>query len=238
VVSALGAQPARVPGRRDVVRGALVIAVGATFAFLVTVPGVVSRSDWNTLAALGAVVPGGSRALATAAAVALALVAVAVACRAWAPLLAGIALVYLGWMVAGVPALERAAARHDSLREFAHAVAARYPPPASLAFHPEVIRPIALYVGRPIPAVRRPTDFVAGTSVIVPAGRHRALADAGVLGPPLLTAEGRVGNIERARVVVAEVLAAPLRSARARPGTAPPGPPRSAPARPCRDRGR
>src|SRR5207248_1615574 len=112
-----------------------------------------SASDRRTAMALGASFPGGVAGLAIAPGGALRVVAIAVAWRAWA-LLVGFTAAAVGvWMVLGAPALERAVSRGDSLKAFAAAVAARHPPPDGVAFYRETIRPIAVYLGRPVPRV-------------------------------------------------------------------------------------
>jgi len=91
----------------------------------------------------------------------------------------------------------------DSLRPFAEAVAARYPEPSPLAFHPEAIRSVAVYAGRRIPTLPRRRDL-PGHVVITPEDTYRSAVADGALGPPLVVAEGRIGNLRRGRVVLAE----------------------------------
>jgi hypothetical protein len=60
-------------------------------------------------------------------------------------------------------------------------------------------------VGRPIPSLdRRPDRVAPGQGVIALASAYQALAAAGRVGPPLATATGRVGALERATLVLAE----------------------------------
>jgi hypothetical protein len=50
--------------------------------------------------------------------------------------------------------------------------------------------------------VRRRADIQPGTALIVRKDAYRRLARAGLVGPPLLTAHGRTGNVRRERVVL------------------------------------
>jgi hypothetical protein len=193
-------------GRPDLRRAAV-----ATLAALVVVAGVVlvvrgswspmSASDRRTATALVAAFPGGVEGLAVAAGGALGVVAIAVAWRAWA-LLVGLTAAAVGaWMVLGAPAVDRAVSRHDSLKTFARAVAARHPPPDRVAFYGETIRPIAVYLGRLVPRV----DAVRADAAVITTGDAAlSLAPSGEAALPVLVAEGRVGNLSRATVVLLE----------------------------------
>jgi hypothetical protein len=127
--------------------------------------------------------------------------------RAWPALVAATAAGAVAWMAAGAPALERAVSARDSLKPFAAAVAARYPPPTPLVFYEQPIRSIVVYVGRRIPTLGAARAIRPGVGVIASGRAHRALAEARVLGAPLLVREGRIGNLARARIVLAEGLA-------------------------------
>src|SRR5439155_22742464 len=105
--------------------------------------------------------------------------------------------------------LEEQVNRHDSLKAFARAVAARYPPPAELVFYGEPIRSLVVYLGRHVPSVSKPGALTPGQGVIATDEAYRALAAAARVGPPLLSAEGRVGNLRRGRIVLAEVISPP-----------------------------
>jgi hypothetical protein len=71
------------------------------------------------------------------------------------------------------------------------------------------IRPIIVYTGRRVPTVHLRGGGVPGWAVIATEAAYTALAAEGLLGPPVLTAVGRVGNVARGRVVLAESRAAP-----------------------------
>ena len=108
-------------------------------------------------------------------------------------------------MAVAQPALEAAISRRDSLKPFASGVAARYPPPARLAFWGDTIRPVAVYVGRPMPTLRRREDIAPGLALVGSEAAMRQLLDAGVVGFPMLSAEGRLGNAARGRIMLLEV---------------------------------
>jgi len=209
-VVALARRAARRPTPRNLagVAGTLLVVSAAALALAGT--RVLSRSDRGVLAAVLPLVPGGSAGAAVGLGFALGVLLVAVACRAWRAVIGLVAATQIAWLVVGAPTVEQAIARRDSLRAFGLAVAARYPAPARLAFYPQAMRAAALYIGRPVPIVRRPDQLVPGTAVICTEAAYHALAGDGRLGPPLLTAEGRVGNTARARVVLAETGVGPL----------------------------
>jgi hypothetical protein len=129
-----------------------------------------------------------------------------VAARAWRTLLAAVALAMVAWLVGGAPALERRTSARDSLRPFATAVAARVAADEPLAFFADPIRAVVVYSGRTIPTVRRRADLAPGTLLILRKAAYRRLARRGLLGPPLLAARGRTGNVARGPVVLARAL--------------------------------
>jgi hypothetical protein len=131
--------------------------------------------------------------------------AVAIAWRAWGGLAALVAVASLAWMAVGEPALEAATTRRDTLEPFALAAAAHFAPGHPLAFYGSTVRTVVVYVGRPIPSLaRRPDRIAPGQGVIALEAAHQALATAGRVGPPLASATGRVGALERATLVLAE----------------------------------
>jgi 4-amino-4-deoxy-L-arabinose transferase-like glycosyltransferase len=191
--------------RASAVAGGLALLVVLIGAWLVLAyPDRLSSADQQVLAVLLPIVPGEGTGLAVLAGLAAGVLGVAVACQAWGALAAATFAVTLAWMTIGMPLLEQATTRRDSLRTFAEAVAARFPD-QPLAFYAQPVRSIIAYVGRPIPALRRrATRIEPGTAVIALEPAHAALAAAGYVGPPLATASGRVGNLERATLIVAE----------------------------------
>src|SRR5439155_1677648 len=111
------------------------------------------------------------------------------------------------YLLPSLPALALVSSQRDSLKPFARAVAARYPPPAALAFWRDPIRPVAVYVGRPLPTYRRREELLPGLALVGSESALRDLLRAGVVGFPTLSAEGRLGNVARGRVVLLEVAA-------------------------------
>jgi 4-amino-4-deoxy-L-arabinose transferase-like glycosyltransferase len=183
--------------------GVAVAAVAGALVYLYH-PQVLSDSDQMTrdsfLKALG-----GTRVAAIVICAAGSIAAAAVAWRAWRGLVALIALASILWMAFGDPAMDAATTRRDTLKPFALEAAARFPPERGLVFYGDTVRPIVVYAGRTIPTLeRRPERIVPGQGVIVFRPAYMALAEAGYLGPPLATATGRVGALERATVLLAE----------------------------------
>ncbi len=179
--------------------GVLLVAAGAVLAR----PALLSASDRSTLAALLALTPGGAPGAAALLGVAVGVAVGIVALEAWPLALALTAAATMAWMLVGVPALEQATSRRDSLRAFAAVVAARFPPPAPVVFVGPVIRPLVVYVGRTVPVVEAEA-VTDGMGVIAPEAEYTRLVERARAGPPLALAEGRIGNLARARIVLAE----------------------------------
>ncbi len=198
-----------VPARRLSPRGlaalAAVAAAGLGGLALAARSLSLSPSDRSTLDALWRIVPGGPSAAVAGVGFVAGVLLVALAWRAWAALVAVVATAVVLWMAVAQPALEAAISRRDSLKPFASGVAARYPPPARLAFWGDTIRPVAVYVGRPMPTLRRREDIAPGLALVGSEAAMRRLLDAGVVGFPVLSAEGRLGNVARGRVMLLEV---------------------------------
>jgi 4-amino-4-deoxy-L-arabinose transferase-like glycosyltransferase len=179
------------------------VAASATLIYLAH-PAILSASDQGTRDTLLATL-GGVRVSALVFGMPIATVAVAIACRAWRGLVVLIAATSLAWMVVGEPAFEAATTRRDTLKPFARAAAARFPPGLPLAFYGAGVRTVVVYVGRPIPSLGHRADRIApGQGVIAREAAYQELAAAGRVGPPLATATGRVDAIERATLVLAE----------------------------------
>jgi 4-amino-4-deoxy-L-arabinose transferase-like glycosyltransferase len=188
------------------VAAAALFAVAAAAGTLIYFgrPDWLSQSDRLTrLAVLGAF--GGGRATAAMIGVVVGMGAVAIACRAWGGLVALVAGAGLLWLAAGEPRLEAETSMRDSLKTFGIQAGARFPPDRPLAFYGGIVRPVVVYAGRPIPSLgRRPDGITGGLGIIAFEPAYRALAEAGYVGPPLATAAGRIGNVERAVLVLAE----------------------------------
>jgi 4-amino-4-deoxy-L-arabinose transferase-like glycosyltransferase len=196
----------------------VLLAVLAAAWVALSYPDRLSPADQEVLAVVESIVPGEGSGLAVVAGLAAGVLGVVVACQAWGALAAATFAVTLAWMTIGMPLLEQATTQRDSLRAFAEAVAARFPD-QPLAFYARPVRAVIAYVGRPIPALeRRATRIVPGTGIIALEPAHAALAAAGYVGPPLATGAGRVGNLERATLVLAEGREPPA----TRPETPPP----------------
>jgi hypothetical protein len=162
-----------------------------------------SRSDRNTVDALITIVPGGLPGLPWALGFLAALLALVFALRAWRVLLPLVGVAMVAWMLGGKPALERAVSRRDSLKPFARAVAAR--DLDRLAFYGPEVRPVAVYLERPVPMLRSPAAATPGLGIIAAEAAYRRLARSAALSPPLLVAEGRIANLGRGRVVLGVV---------------------------------
>jgi 4-amino-4-deoxy-L-arabinose transferase-like glycosyltransferase len=192
------------------VAGIAVVAAALLWWALAGAPGL-SRSDRATLSAVLPALPGGAAGAAGAAAFLVGVLLVVVALRAWPALVAVVAVGTAAWMAFAMPVAARLVSERDSLKAFARDVAERYPEPGSLAFYPEPIRSVAVYLGRPVPTVGRDA-LTPGLAVITTEEPHRTLLGTGVLGPPVLVARGRIGNVRRGWAIVADVLAQPPRA--------------------------
>lgn len=194
---------------RGSLAAAVALAAGAAAAALVYLgrPEWLSESDQLTRDAVLTAL-GGAPAIAAIIGVVAGMAAVAVACRAWGGLVALVAGAGFVWLALGEPGLEAATSQRDSLKAFASEAAARFPPGRPLAFYGATVRPVVVYVGRPVASLgRRPEGIEPGMGVIAFEPAYRALAEAGHVGPPLATAAGRIGNVERATLVLAEGVA-------------------------------
>lgn len=196
---------------------ALLAVLGAGWLVL-AYPDLLSTADREVLAAVRPVVPGGGSGLAVLTGLAAGALGVAVACQAWGALAAATFVVTLGWMTIGMPLVEQSTSTRDSFRSFADDVVARFPDDQPLAFYAQPVRSIIAYVGRPIPALRRRvTRIEPGTGIIALEPAHAALVASGYAGPPLAAGTGRVGNLERATLILAEGKTAPAPVGRPEP---------------------
>jgi 4-amino-4-deoxy-L-arabinose transferase-like glycosyltransferase len=188
-----------------VLAGALAAAASTALVVRSVLTGALplSTSDAGTVGALVAAAPGGGAGVGAAAALAAAVVAAFALRGLWTPLVVLTAAGSVAWMLAGAPALERAITRRDSLKGFAFAVAGHTPPGSTLAFYGETIRPVAVYLGRETATVARSAPVTPGLVLIARGADYDALARDGRVGPPLLEARGRVGNLERGRALLA-----------------------------------
>ena len=201
------------PGRRFVAVVALVALIGGGVVATHSIS--LSRSDQGNAAAVVGIIekiPGGSSTAVAVVAVLAGVVLLSVALRAWRVLVTLTMAGSIAWMAAGAPALEAQESRRDSLKPFAALVAARRPPPAEIVFYGPPIRSLVVYLGRHVPSVREAGALAPGQNVIATEDAFRRLTVAARVGPPLLSAEGRVGNLGRERVVLAEVIPSPASS--------------------------
>lgn len=193
------------------VAAALLFAVGAAGAALVYLrsPAMLSESDQLTRTAVLTAL-GGAPTIAAILGVVAGVAAVIIACQAWAGLVALVVGASVAWLALGEPGLEAAMSGRETLKAFAVEAAARFPPGRPLAFYGAEVRPVVVYVGRPVPSLgREPKRITPGQGVIAFQPAYEALAQAGYVGPPLATATGRTGNVERATLVLAEGTAPP-----------------------------
>ena len=196
--------PLRVTRASAVAAACLAVVGVAGILIYLEHPAILAASDQLTREALLRAL-GGSRVCALVFGMVLTPVAVAIGCRAWGGLVVLVAVASLASMAVGEPALEAATTRRDTLEPFALAAAAHFPPGHPLAFYGTTVRTVVVYVGRPIPSLeRRPDRLGPGQGVIALEPAYQALAAAGRVGPPLATATGRVGALERATLVLAE----------------------------------
>jgi hypothetical protein len=184
-----------VPLAVAVIAGALVLALGLVEP---------SRSDAGNLAALLAAVPSGPRGAAAVVGFALGALLLPIVVRSGIGLLAVTALVVVAWLAVGVPALDAAVTRDDSLKAFAAEATRRFPAPAPLVFAGAPIRQVVVYAGRTVPGIGRDEPVPPGTGVIATQAEWDRRAAAGRIGPALARARGRTGNVHRDDVVLAE----------------------------------
>ncbi len=162
-------------------------------------------SDRQNLALALSLFPAGAWGALAAYSLGVTLVTGSVLLRAWRLLVGGLTVVSIAWLTLGSPLLDAQRNRHESLHPFADAVAARSLASVPLVFYKMESRPIIVYLGQRIPILWRAEALSPPMLVIVKAQDYEELAAAGRLGAPLLSAEGRVGNLEQSRVVLAEV---------------------------------
>src|SRR5262249_30097934 len=167
-------------------------------------PAVLSESDQLTRDALLTGL-GGAGAAAMVAGLVAGMAAVAIACRAWAGLVVLVTGASVVWIAVGEPAMAAGPPSRDWLVTFARTAAERFPPGHPLAFYGPTIRTVVVYVGRPLPSLeRRPERIQPGEGLIAFEPAYRKLASAALVGAPLALASGRIGNAERATLVLAE----------------------------------
>jgi 4-amino-4-deoxy-L-arabinose transferase-like glycosyltransferase len=198
--------PRRIGARSGVVTAAVGLVLAGVTTALFRARGMsLSPSDRTTLEAVLTMIPGGATGIVAGAGFVAGALAVAIVWRAWAALLGITAVGIACWMALGVPALEQVISRRDSLKTFAHDVVEARPPPAAIDFYGEAIRPVVVYVGRPIATLSRMENPAEGAVVIATEEGARALARRGILALPLVVGEGRIGNLERGRIVLLEI---------------------------------
>lgn len=217
LAAAIG-RPPSITRRSLAAASALTVATIAAAVLVLGRPELLSAADRRGLEAVLAVA-GGPAVAAAAVGILVGIVAVIVACRAWGVLVTVTAIATGVWLLTVAPALERATAARDDLRDFARAVAARVPAVQPLVFVGPPVRSVVVYVGRAIPSIpRHPERLPPEGWILARAAAHRALFEAGVVGPPVVEGSGRLGNLERGELVLAEIRAR-------RPFPLTPGPP-------------
>jgi len=202
VVTALLAAPLPKTGRVPRAVAALVVAalVVAAGWLALTHADRFADADRAVLASLATVAATSSAAALLGFGLGVAVVTVAL--FAWPGLVAVTAAAVVAWSAIGLPAMEQATSRRDSLRPFAEAARAAALP---LAFYGPTVRPIVVYVGHPIPTLhRKPDALLPHTLVIATEPDYHSLVEHARLGPPLAIATGRASNLTSTRLVLAE----------------------------------
>src|SRR5262249_60602421 len=133
---------------------AFVVAVSVAPFVYIKHPSMLSESDRRPRDVILSVL-GGGKATAALIGVMAGMLAVVIACRAWGGVAVLVAAASAIWLAAGEPALDVATSGRDSLKAFARQAAALFPPERPLAFYGPTIRPVVVYVGRPVPSLDR-----------------------------------------------------------------------------------
>jgi 4-amino-4-deoxy-L-arabinose transferase-like glycosyltransferase len=204
------------PMRQIVVSGRSLFAAGVVVLLLVTAaavvlqrPDLLARSDRNTVEAFTGALGGPSR-IAMLIGLLSGVVAVVLAAQLWGVIAGLVAAGTVLWLVLAAPRIEAETSRRDSVKGFATEVKDRYPGERPLAFYGAPVRAIVVYAERKIPSLgRQPERITPGMGVIAFAPAHQALVSSGYVGPALATGSGRIGNITRGELVLAEAVAAP-----------------------------
>jgi 4-amino-4-deoxy-L-arabinose transferase-like glycosyltransferase len=220
VAASLTRRPAGGPGRSDaglgpaVVTGLAGLAAAAIVAGLLLAPSlpgalsaVLSRSDLELVRAAREIArgrPASAAGIATALAVLTAAALAAARARRWRLGLTLAAAATFVWMAAVQPALHGAVARTASVDSFAGEIDRLVPRAAPLYFHRRVLRPLVVYLRRPVASLggdltRLPPGpaFVIGLRTDVP-----ELRAGGARVRVLARGSGRIGNLERGRIVL------------------------------------
>ncbi|HEV7735072.1 MAG TPA: glycosyltransferase family 39 protein [Candidatus Binatia bacterium] len=195
-----------VTGRSLFAAAVMVLVVVGTAALVLQRPDLLARSDRSTVEAFMAALGGPSR-IAMLIGLLSGVVAVAVAAQAWGAIAALIAAASLLWLVLVAPQIEAETSRRDSVKPFGLAVKEHIAADQPLAFYGPPVRAVVVYAERNIPSLHRQPDRITlGMGVIAFAPAHQALVNTGYVGPALATGSGRIGNITRGELVLAEAL--------------------------------
>ena len=113
----------------------------------------------------------------------------------------------LAWMLVIQPSIQSALAGRASLKPFAAAVTDNVPEGAPLYFFGQILRPVVVYVGRPIPRLRQHGARTAPgpTYIIVTEASLPRLLETGRHVRTIAEHVGRVGNLARGRVLLVEI---------------------------------
>jgi hypothetical protein len=183
----------------------LVLSVGAGAWVALARPELLSQSDQATMAAVVAAAPGGTSGAAWGVGGVLGIAATATALRLWGPLVLLTGGLAIAWLAVGAPAVAEQTTARASVRPLADAARRRFPAPGTLVFYGPEARAIVVYVGHPIPTLGRDaTRITPGMGVIATLPAYQVLAENGYVGDSLAMAEGRIGNLERGTLVLAE----------------------------------
>lgn len=204
------------PLRQIVVSGRSLFAAGVVVLLLVTAaavvlqrPDLLARSDRNTVEAVTGALGGPSR-IAMLIGLLSGVVAVVLAAQLWGIVAGLVAVGSVLWLVLAAPRIEAETSRRDSVKAFAIEAKDRFPASRPLAFYGAPVRAVVVYAERNIPSLgRQPERITPGMGVIAFAPAHQALVNTGYVGPALATGSGRIGNITRGDLVLAEGTAPP-----------------------------
>jgi 4-amino-4-deoxy-L-arabinose transferase-like glycosyltransferase len=174
------------------------------------VPSFVSRSDRDILAAIANLAdadPTRTVLIGAAASLLTGAVAAAALARRWREAIGVVAVATVLWMGTLHPALEGAVSRGSSLKSFAEEIRAAVPLETPLYFYRAVLRPLVVYLDRPVRSLRGNLRHTASPRafVIVVGPDLPRLEIAGAQLRFVATHHGRIGNLERGVVALVEV---------------------------------
>lgn len=131
--------------------------------------------------------------------------------RSWPTLVACTAAASMFWMGTIAPVIEHSRSQRESFKPFALAVATRVPAPHPLAFWGDVVRPVVVYLQRPVPSLERDrTRLVPGQALLLPVPAWERLHQEGLVGDVLERQRGRLANLEIGELILTKATAPQL----------------------------